>query len=231
MWGLCILYAGILRWDIYDHAGDSDANDTRSCCKPQITRACRCRISQGNGSTCPRAHTRSSLISAKVRTRYVPPPFSPLLASICRTHDIVRLSLYVLASVGCGGKKLRQCPPRARVVFPNLCGGDGNRWTTFVHRTGDGYAGPRARNVAPGAGSGCWYLAAVFDPILSEHRARLAAQRACATVCVLPPLPRTFTHCLVHAWDLVPPEVLELKERRGLLGQIDCESGLSGTLA
>ena len=31
--------------------------------------------------------------------------------------------------------------------------------------------------------------------------------------------------------DLVPPEVLELKERRGQLGQTDCESGLLETLA
>jgi hypothetical protein len=31
--------------------------------------------------------------------------------------------------------------------------------------------------------------------------------------------------------DLVPPEVLELKERRGQLGQTDCKSGLSETLA
>jgi hypothetical protein len=39
-----------------------------SCCKRRIMLACRSRIHLGNGSTCPHAHIRSSLISVKVRT-------------------------------------------------------------------------------------------------------------------------------------------------------------------
>ena len=60
----------------------------------------------GNGSTCPRARTRSSLISVKVRRAFYVLLFLPSLASLasfqCRTDDIV-LSLYVFAGkAGCG---------------------------------------------------------------------------------------------------------------------------------
>ena len=99
----------------------------------------------------------------------------------------------------------------------------------FAHRTGVGYTGSRARYVSPCAGPGSGHLAAIFYSILSERQAGLAAQRARATECVLSPfmflllfLPlfSRFGTC-----GLVPPEVFELKGRRGELGKTDCESG------
>ena len=74
-------------------------------------------------------------------------------------------------------------------VGRHLNGSDVNFLFFLVHRTGVGYAGPRTRDVAPGAGPGRRHLAAVFDPILSEHRAGLAAPGARAAVCVFLPSP------------------------------------------
>lgn len=99
-----------------------------------------------------------------------------------------------------------------------------------AYRTGIGYARTRARYVAPCIGSGSGHLAAIFYSILSEHQAGLEAQRARATVFVLP-LPLQILHLFLlllsffGARGLVPSEVLELKGRRGELGKTDCESG------
>jgi hypothetical protein len=154
--------------------------DAISYCKRRITRACRCRMCLGNGSTCPHAHIRSSSISAKVRT--VTSSFLPLfflsLLYACRTRDIVlpflRTCFWEFGGRGMG-------------VGRHLNGSDVNFLFFLVHRTGVGHAGPRTRDVAPGAGPGRRHLAAVFDPILSEHRAGLAAPGARAAVCVFLP--------------------------------------------
>lgn len=149
-----------------------------SCCKRRITPACRCRMCLENGSTCPRAHTRSSLISAKVRVRVLRPPSIlpshpslPVLASfLCRTSDIVP-SLYVFAGkgvswVGCGRSSARG----------SLAGGV----LTFLLRTGlelvtQGLARATSHRVlAPAAGTSPRYSIPFFQNIkqdlrLSEH--------------------------------------------------------------
>lgn len=104
--------------------------------------ACRFKMYQGNGSTCPRARIRSSLILVKVRT-------GPLLLSSIFMWGIVLIPAPT-------SQRIRKVHPR-----------------------------PRTGDIASCASPCCRYLPAVFNSILPEPCAGRAAQRACATMCVL----------------------------------------------
>jgi hypothetical protein len=133
-----------------------------SCCKHRIMpTAYRFRMYQGNGSTCPHARIRSSLISAKVRARC--PLYTFSLTSCCPPSSI-------------------SCPypvfSRMRFGTHDLGCVDLRR----AHRVREGHSRPRTGDTASRASPCCGHLAAVFNSILPEPCAKCAAQRACVTM-------------------------------------------------
>ena len=185
-----------------------------SCCKHRIMpTACRFRIYRGNGSTCPRARTRSSLISAKVRTvasaaPYCMCPRPLMLTSRCldRSPSISFRPVFFSRmhfgthDVGCvhiGLEKVTQGLARAT-----------------SHRV-----------LAPAAGTSPRYSIPFFQNLAQDVRLSEHVLQRTFSLRLLPMHTQRNSGCFstLCCWT-VPPEVLKLNRRRdGKLDQIDCE--------
>ncbi len=168
-----------------------------SCYKHRtMPTACRFRMYQGNGSTCPHARIRSSLISAKVRTL-------PLYALTSRCLPPHRFLHVGCIDVAIGLEKVTQGLARAtshRVLAP-------------AAGTSPRYSIPFFQNLAQGVR-------------LSEHvlqctsSLRLSFRCTQRNITLFSPLAYPLLYAVGRT---VPLEVLKLKGRRGEVGQTECE--------
>jgi hypothetical protein len=165
-----------------------------SCYKDRIIPDCRSRIFPGNGSTCPHALIRSSLISAKVRT------LSPHYFVCCSTPYVSR--------VWCG------------CIDANCAG----RNAIGLESVTQGLARATSHRVlSPAAGTSPRYSVPFFQNIAQDLRLGEHILQCAFSVPEIAKASNFSLLSLLVLTRVGPSEVLKLKEQRGELGKTECK--------
>ena len=90
----------------------------------------------------------------------------------------------------------------------------------FHRRFGDGDPRTDTCNVPSGSVASSWIDPPIFDSIFPEHRSKPAAERNPVELYVRIRLPVKGSH--KGRVISVPPEVLALRDKRGVVGETDC---------
>lgn len=112
---------------------------------------------------------------------------------------------------------------KGKAFVPFLCTSVASALDVYelpICSAGDGHLRPDPRDVPPGAVPSDRIKCSIFDPVFPEHRSKPPAERGSLELCVRI---RLWTSELIETETVtVPPEVLGLREERGVPGGTDC---------